>query len=99
MSADEGKASVLEWLSTFPTLLLSPGLPRYTQVQMTDHRSRRASLYVPCPLHGADVLAVDKWGSYRQDHSDDKHCCECQGRCQSEHLAMARPQKRDPHHS
>lgn len=67
----------------------------YTQAQITEHRSGRASPYVLCPLHGAGVLAGDKRGSYGQDRSAATRCHECPGRCQAEHLALARPHKLD----
>lgn len=67
----------------------------YTQAQITEHRSGRAAPYVLCPLHGAGILAGDKWGSYGQDRMVAMRCHECPRRCQAKRLAMARPHKLD----
>lgn len=67
----------------------------YTQARITEHHRGRASPYVLCPLHGAGILAGEKWGSHGQDRTAAMRCRECPGRCQAERLAMARPHKLD----
>lgn len=62
--ADKGKAFVSKWLCIFSYPAPISRSSVYTQAQITEHRSGRASPHVLCLLHSAGILAGDNWGSW-----------------------------------